>query len=134
MVNSSGLIPTEFCVVVEMDAAPEKIGNIFMPSDVADREKLQADEGLLVAVSPLAFTYDNWPEGSRKPQVGDRVVFRKFAGLLRTNKENGKDFRLLNDKDIVAIVNPSPVADETPCEVEEVQPGQWDITRRERVG
>lgn len=120
--NTSGLIPTEFCVVVEMDAAPEKVGSIFMPSDVQDREKLQADEGTLVAVSPLAFTYENWPEGSRKPQVGDRVVFRKFAGLLRTNKENGKDFRLLNDKDIVAIVDDRPVADETPCEVEEITP------------
>jgi co-chaperonin GroES (HSP10) len=134
MVNDSGLIPTEFCVVVAMDASPDKIGSILMPAVVEDREKLAADEGTLVAVSPLAFTYDNWPEGSRKPQVGDRVVFRKFAGLLRTNKENGKDFRLLNDKDIVAIVDAAPVADETPCEVEEVQPGQWDITRRERVG
>jgi co-chaperonin GroES (HSP10) len=136
--NTSGLIPTEFCVVVEMDAAPDKVGSILMPTVVADRDKLAADEGLLVAVSPLAFTYDNWPEGSRKPQVGDRVVFRKFAGLLRTNKENGKDFRLLNDKDIVAIVEApqpgngdklrherlgiAPVADEAPCEVEEVMP------------
>jgi co-chaperonin GroES (HSP10) len=108
MVNDSGLIPTEFCVVVEMDAAPDKVGSILMPTQVADRDKLAADEGTLVAVSPLAFTYDNWPEGSRKPEVGDRVVFRKFAGLLRTNKENGKDFRLLNDKDIVAIVETVP--------------------------
>jgi co-chaperonin GroES (HSP10) len=122
MVNDSGLIPTEFCVVVAMDASPDKIGSILMPAVVEDREKLAADEGTLVAVSPLAFTYDNWPEGSRKPQVGDRVVFRKFAGLLRTNKENGKDFRLLNDKDIVAIVDAAPLADETPCEVEEVMP------------
>jgi co-chaperonin GroES (HSP10) len=125
--NTSGLIPTEFCVVVEMDAAPDKVGSILMPTVVADRDKLAADEGLLVAVSPLAFTYDNWPEGSRKPQVGDRVVFRKFAGLLRTNKENGKDFRLLNDKDIVAIVDNRPVADEAPCEVEEVSPPTPDI-------
>jgi co-chaperonin GroES (HSP10) len=108
MVNDSGLIPTEFCVVVAMDASPEKIGSILMPAVVEDREKLAADEGTLVAVSPLAFTYENWPEGSRKPQVGDRVVFRKFAGLLRTNKDNGKDFRLLNDKDIVAIIDTEP--------------------------
>jgi co-chaperonin GroES (HSP10) len=141
--NDSGLIPTEFCVVVRMDAAPEKVGSLYMPPNVTDRDKLAADEGTLVAVSPLAFTYENWPEGSRKPQVGDRVVFRKFAGLLRTNKENGKDFRLLNDKDIVAIVEApqpgngdklrherlgiAPVADEAPCEVEEVSPPTPDI-------
>ena len=132
-INTSGLIPTEFCVVVEMDRAPEKVGSIFMPADVQDREKLQADEGTLLAVSPIAFNYADWPEGSRKPQPGDRVIFRKFAGLLREDKARGRSFRLLNDKDIVAIVEAEPVADEAPCAVEEVAQGKWDIRRREQV-
>jgi co-chaperonin GroES (HSP10) len=112
MTNESGIIPTEFCVVVQMDAAPEKVGSLYMPQTVTDRDQLAADEGTLVAVSPVAFNYADWPEGARKPEVGDRVIFRKYAGLLRKNERNGRDFRLLNDKDIVAIVAPAaePVA------------------------
>ena len=103
--NDSGIIPTEFCVVVEMDPAPDRVGSILMPTTVTDRDKLAADEGLLVAASPVAFNYADWPEGARKPEPGDRVIFRKYAGLLRKNERNGKDYRLLNDKDIVAIVD-----------------------------
>lgn len=107
-VNTSGLIPTEFCVVVELDAPKSKIGSILIPSDMQDRDKLAAEEGTLVAVSPVAFDYANWPDGARKPEVGDRVLFRKFAGLL--HKRNERDYRLLNDKDIVAIVQPEAIA------------------------
>jgi hypothetical protein len=53
-------------------------------------------------VSPHAFSYaDNWPEGS-KPEVGARVLFKRFAGHL--HKRNERDYRLLNDKDVVAVV------------------------------
>ena len=102
--NNSGLIPTEFCVVVELDPVAEKVGSILMPSQVQDRDKLSAEEGTLIEVSPVAFDYANWPANARKPKVGERVLFRKYAGLL-TNR-NGRAFRLLNDKDIVAIVVP----------------------------
>lgn len=109
MKNDSGLIPTEFCVVVQMDPVPEKVGNLFMPSTVTDQDKLRADEGTLVAASPVAFNYADWPEGARKPEAGDRVVFRKYSGLLR--ETNGRTYRLLNDKDILAIVESAPVVD-----------------------
>jgi chaperonin GroES len=101
--NNSGIIPVEFCVVVELDKQEEKTaGGIILPSAVKDKDKLAAEEGTLVAASPLAFDYADWPEGSRKPQVGDRVIFKRYAGLLR--ERDGRDFRLLNDKEIVGIV------------------------------
>lgn len=105
MKNDSGLIPTEFCVVVEMDPIQEKVGSIFLPGDVQAKDKLSADEGTLLAVSPAAFSYAHWPEGARKPEVGDRVIFRRYSGLLREDTARGRTFRLLNDKDIVAIVD-----------------------------
>jgi chaperonin GroES len=107
-VNRSGIIPTEFCVVVELDPAKDRSpGGIILPTNVADRDKLAAEEGTLIAVSPVAFDYANWPEGARKPEVGDRVLFRKYSGLLHTRDK--VDYRLLNDKDIVAIVEPDAV-------------------------
>jgi co-chaperonin GroES (HSP10) len=107
MVNRSGLTPVEFFVVVELDDSESVTkGGIILPSTATDRDKLATQEGTLVAVSPHAFSYaDNWPEGS-VPEVGQRVLFKKYAGALHTRRIDGKpcDFRLLNDKDVIAIV------------------------------
>lgn len=103
MLNQSGLIPVEFFVVVELPPREEKTaGGIILPSMVQDKDKLATQEGTLVAISPLAFNYDNWPDGSRKPAIGDKVLFRRYAGAL--HERDSRDYRLLNDKDIIAIV------------------------------
>lgn len=106
MTNASGLLPMEFNCVVQPDPVEEVSpgGIILRTAATAERDKLAVDEGTLIAVSPLAFTYAEWGEHDRKPQVGDRVVFARYAGALYTR--NGIDFRLLKDKDISAIVVP----------------------------
>lgn len=101
--NTSGLTPLEFFVVVELDAQAEKTaGGIYLPNQVKEQDKLSTQEGTLIAVSPHAFTYaEGWPEGS-KPEIGQRVLFKRYAGAL--HERDGRTFRLLNDKDLVAIV------------------------------
>ena len=97
------LRPMEFNVVVELDVPKDnKIGSILMPASKVDRDKLEAEEGTLVAVSPHAFTYADWPEGSRKPQVGDRVLIARFAGIMR--ERDGVSLKIVKDKDIIAVV------------------------------
>ena len=96
------LIPMEFNVVVEVDAPPDRIGSILLPPSVADKERLQADEGILVAISPLAFSYDDWPPGSRKPTIGDRVLIGRYTGITR--EKEGVLWRILKDKDVIAVV------------------------------
>lgn len=110
MNNASGLIPMEFNVVVQPDPLEEVSagGIILRTSTAADREKLAVDEGTLVAVSPHAFTYADWPEGARKPVVGDRVIFARHSGMLRKHQDT--EFRIIKDKDIVAIVEPLALA------------------------
>jgi len=105
--NNSGLTPLEFFVVVELDRDEEKTaGGIILLKQTQDADKLATQEGTLVAVSPHAFTYaDNWPEGS-VPQIGQRVLFKRYAGHL--HDRDGKTYRLLNDKDLVAIVETKP--------------------------
>jgi co-chaperonin GroES (HSP10) len=94
---------------VALDPSEEKTaGGIILPTTAKDRDELAAEEGTLIAVSPLAFNYvDEWPEGT-KPEVGQRVMFKRYDGLLRKRKVNGveRSFRLLVDKSIVAIVEP----------------------------
>jgi len=59
-------------------------------------------KGVLVAISPLAFTYDDW-KGANPPKVGDEVLFAKYAGAVVDGKD-GKKYRLTNDKDIAAVL------------------------------
>jgi chaperonin GroES len=97
------LIPMEFNVVVELDPVEEKTASgLYLPETKVNRDKLEAEEGTLVAVSPHAFTYADWPEGSRKPQVGDRVLIARFAGIQRDR--DGTSLKIVKDKDIIAVV------------------------------
>jgi chaperonin GroES len=104
-VNTSGLTPLEFFVIVELDPVEEKTaGGVFLPTTTQDKDELSAQKGTLIAVSPHAFSYaDNWPEGSI-PQPGARVLFKKYNGY--THKCDGKSYRVLNDKDIIATIEP----------------------------
>jgi chaperonin GroES len=107
MQNDSGLIPMEYNVVVEMDPVEEKTaGGIIIVESKKERDELATDGGALVAVSPHAFSYAEWPEGASPPCVGDRVLIARYAGAI--HKRNGKTFRICKDKDIVAIVETQP--------------------------
>ena len=103
MLNESGISPVEYNIVVRMDPVEEKTaGGLYLPPTKTDRDELSADEGVIVAASPLAFTYADWPEGSRQPQVGDRILMAQFDG--RIWKRNGATYRLIKDKSVIAVV------------------------------
>lgn len=76
-------------------------GGIILPDEHKDREQFAQMQGTLVAMSPLAFTYENaeW----EKPRPGDRVMFAKFAGAAVKGKD-GADYRIINDKDVSAVL------------------------------
>lgn len=107
--NASGLTPLEFFVVVELDPPKEKTdGGIWLAPNTTERDELATQEGTLVAVSPHAFSYaEGWPEGTM-PKVGQRVLFKRYAGALHKRETGGvkRTYRLLNDKDLIAIVEP----------------------------
>lgn len=114
--NDSGIVPTEFKVLVLPDedetTMQARRANIAIPSEYAARYQAGSVTGRIVDVSPAAFSYHDWPEGTRLPQVGDRVVFAKYAGMKINGKPhtNAKghdetlEYRLLNDKDVAGIL------------------------------
>lgn len=109
MTNESGLRPMEYNVVIRMDPTEEKTaGGIILPSAKKDRDELATDEGTLIALSPLAFTYADWPEGEKQPSTGDRVLFAQYAG--RIWERGGVKYRLIKDKDVVAVIDPPAMA------------------------
>jgi co-chaperonin GroES (HSP10) len=114
MQNESGISPVEYNIVVRMeplwnetdqgDAVSE--GGIILPKTKVERDKLAADEGVIVAASPLAFSYADWPDGSRIPQVGDRILMAQFDG--RIWERDGVTYRLIKDKSVIAVVDQAP--------------------------
>jgi chaperonin GroES len=106
MKNESGILPTEYKILVEPIKVDEKTkGGIILPDEHKDREQFAQMMGTLVAVSPLAFTYadeEAWGD-AEKPKPGDKVMFAKFAGAA-VKGMNGKDYRIINDKDLTAVL------------------------------
>lgn len=102
--NGHGIIPVEYKVVVRPRKADEKTkGGIVLPEQVVDKDQHAAMEGEIVAVSPFAFSYEEWPMGARKPREGDRVLFARYSGITQRGAD-GVEYRIMNDKDIVAVL------------------------------
>lgn len=103
--NPSGLVPLEFNCIVELDLTETKTaGGIILPASKTERDELANEEGMLVAVSPHAFSYaEGWP-AEYLPQPGDRILFARYAGAI--HERGGRKFRVVKDRDIVAKVAP----------------------------
>jgi len=103
--NPSGYIPVEYKLVLLNEFVDSKTegGILEKTTDTVEKERRAQTVGYVVAVSEMAFTDG---EGSRWhcpiPEVGDKVLFSKYAGQL--HKKDGTVYRIVNDKDIVAIV------------------------------
>lgn len=97
--------PMEFNVVVELDPVQEKTaGGIILPESKKERDELAAEEGTLVAASPLAFSYaspSEWGD-EHPPQVGQRVMIARYQGVAK--EHDGRKFRIVKDKDVVAVI------------------------------
>lgn len=94
----------EFNCVVLPDQVEEKTkGGIILVDQTKEATEAASVRGLLVNVSPAAFTYQDWPEGTRLPQPGDRVIFAKYAGTL-IKGDDGFEYRILKDRDLAAVI------------------------------
>lgn len=63
------------------------------------RDELAQVDGIVVAMGNTC--YHDEPEPWCK--VGDKVVFGKYSGIFRQGKD-GKTYRVINDKDVVATI------------------------------
>lgn len=101
--NTSGIRPTEYKVLIKPKEVAEKIGSVYVPPSTQELEQHAQVEGVLVAVAPHAFTYETW-EDCQPPQVGDTVLFAKYAGA-RVQGRDGEWYKVVNDKDIAAVMD-----------------------------
>lgn len=101
--GTHGIEPIEFKVLVEPHKVQERTkGGIVLPEVVLEKDQHASMEGIIAAVSPLAFTYEEWPKGYAKPVAGDTVIFARYSGIT-VKGNDGVEYRLMNDKDVVAV-------------------------------
>ena len=91
--------PVEYKVLIKPDKVDDKSsGGLYLPDSARDRQQYSVDRGKIVAHGEGFFEKLPGPV----PNVGDKVIFNKYAGtLIKIERE---DFRLCNDKDICAII------------------------------
>lgn len=103
--NTSGINPIEYNVLVKLDQVDEKTaGGVFLPDQQKERENFAQIKGTLVAVSPMAFRFEDWPQDCAHPEPGNRVMIAKHAGA-QTEGSDGNTYRVVKDKDVLAVIN-----------------------------
>ena len=101
--TNPGMKPLEFNVLVLPRVIQrQRASGIFVPENAAQREEEGGDEGLLVAISPLAFNESDFPMPEAIPQVGQQVMFARYAGKSFVGAD-GRVYRVMKDKEIVGI-------------------------------
>ena len=103
MKNESGLNPVEFNVLILPEAVEEKTaGGLIKPQDAVEREKHQGARGRIVALSPMAFNADVWPQDMPRPEPGAGVILAKHAGVF-IKGDDDVEYRMVKDRDVLAV-------------------------------
>ena len=108
--TNPGMKPLEFnCLVLPRVIQRQRASGIYVPENTAQREEEGGDEGLLVAISPLAFNEADFPMAEAIPTVGQHVMFARYAGKSFVGAD-GRVYRVMKDKEILGIRTESNIA------------------------
>lgn len=101
-----GFAPTEYNVlVVPPDKAEKSQGGVIFSDETKDADFMGAQLGRLVALSPIAFNYDDAWTKDMQPKLGDVVWFARYAGGVFTGLD-GREYRLIKDRDVGGVIAP----------------------------
>lgn len=92
----------DYRVLVEIDMSEKKSagGIIIADGDQKHQGEAGKELGILRAMGDRAFE----EAGPTKPKVGDKVIFKRYAGiLLKSNIELDQQLRMVNDNEIFAV-------------------------------
>lgn len=101
--NESGLRPLGRAVLVKpYDLEVKTESRIVIPDTAKDRARMVEQRAIVVEVGPMAWDDEVNGEGFKVPRAkpGDKVFITQFAGMLVKGVKDGKDYRLVNDRDI----------------------------------
>ena len=90
-------------LLIEVDEAESTSkGGIIIPQNVRAAEQRRLTMGTVLRCGPNA---DVRFEDGVEFSVGSRIIFAKYGGfLLKDVGDRSKDYRLINDEDVLAII------------------------------
>ncbi len=97
--NKCGLYPVEYACVIQLKIVEETYGSIVLSKGMVEKDQWAETEAILVAKGGNAFN-DFIGE---KPQIGDDIIIRKYAGQQTYDGDDGNQYQFINDKDIRGI-------------------------------
>jgi len=102
MTNTSGIHPKGHRVLILPDPVEEvtQSGIILSVGENRDRERLAQLKGIIVELGNTAWS----DQPSPWAEVGNHVIFGKYSGLIYKGDDD-KEYRIINDLDVVAIVD-----------------------------
>ena len=102
MQNTSGIHPKGHRVLILPDPVEEvtQSGIILSVGENRDRERLAQLKGTIVELGNTAWLDQPSPWANE----GDHVIFGKYSGLIYKGADE-KEYRIINDLDVVAIVD-----------------------------
>ena len=97
------IIPAGHRVLIRPDSVEEITkGGIVLPKQVQDAEQNATIMGTIVALGGNA--WKAFDDGNPWANVGDRVGFAKYGGMIVTDPDTQEKLRILNDEDITFII------------------------------
>lgn len=88
-------------LLVKVDAVPKASGLIELAPETVMRKELGETRGTVLSIADGAWSDERVPRCG----VGDRVLFRQYAGEM-LDVEGQDKFRIINDKDVYAVLEP----------------------------
>lgn len=100
------LKPIKDQVVVLPDPQPAQIGLIHVPEIVnADNPNYYTMTGRVVALGRTSYTADGEEEQPFDVQVGERVVFNRYAGKQITCEDDGVRYLVMHEHEILGVAD-----------------------------
>lgn len=105
--SNPGIGPLEFKCLIKQDDIEDtdpdlkraKAAGILLAQETKSREQMAGVRATLLAAGGNAF--EDW--NGLKPKPGDRIYTAKYSGIEVVGEDGGK-YRLVNDKDILAVI------------------------------
>lgn len=98
-VNFSGVHPKGHAVL-GLPYEPPKKGLVILPDNVRERTQMLEDKILVIDHGKACWV----DEPEQRCEIGDLVLIPYLAGRMVKGKD-GKQYRMVNDKDIIATVD-----------------------------
>lgn len=98
--NPSGLQPRGRAVLVRTYEPTVHSGIIAIPQSAQERLQMVEQRAVVLDIGDSAW-HD---EPNPRAKVGDKVLFTKFAGYMAVGPADGETYRLINDRDIFAVI------------------------------